>query len=103
MNDNCIHYTGSSIIGVSYNMTNFTLSCISSDGIATYVNNDRYNSKQQVVSFSQQVLDPLTMTHNNVLKWRSQSQSNYICSTRNSIAASYAVLLTEFGVGKSSQ
>ena len=98
-----IIHAGSSIISVSYNMTNFILSCVSSDGIATYINDDGCNRRQQFVSFSQQVLDPLTMRYNNVLKWRSQSQSNYICSTRNSIATSYAVLLTEFGVGKSSQ
>ena len=101
MNDNCIHNAGSSIIGVSYNMTNFTLSCVTSHGIATYINDDGCNSNKQVVSFSQYVLDPQTMRYNNILKWHSQDQSNYICSTRSSVTTSYAVLLTEFGFGKS--
>ena len=103
MNDNCIHNIGGSIIGVSYNATSFTLSCVTSDGIATYINKDDCNSKQQLVSFIQQVMDPLTLRYNNLLRWHSRGQGSYICSTRNRDAASYAVLLTEFGVGKSFQ
>ena len=102
VNDECIYNTdiNVSIIGVSYSIANFTLSCVTSGGIATYINKDNCGSKQQLASFSQQVLDPFTIRYNNVLKWRSQNQSNYICSTRNSIAVTYAVLLTEFGAGK---
>ena len=96
-------YVGGSIISVSYNTTSFTLSCVTSDGIAAYINKDDCNSKQQLVSFIQQVMDPLTLRYNNLLRWRSQGEGSYICSNRNRDAASYAVLLTEFGVGKSSQ
>ena len=94
---------GSVIIGVSYNATSFTLSCVTSGGIATYINEDRCGRKQRLVSFSQQILDPLTLRYNNELRWGSQSQGSYICSTRNRESVSYAVLLTEFGAGKSSQ
>ena len=95
--------TDSAIDGVSYNTTNFTLSCVTSGGIATYMSKDDYVSKQQLFSFSQQVIDRSTMRYNNVLRWDSQGQGSYICSTRHRATASYAVLLTEIGVGKSSQ
>ena len=89
------------INSVSYNATSFTLSCDTSDGIATYISEDECNIKQQLVSFSQQVVDPFTLRYSNELRWRSQGQGSYICSTRNRVAVSYAVLLTEFRYGKS--
>ena len=92
---------GSQINSVSYNATSFTLSCITSGGIATYINEDDCDSKQQLVSFSQHLMDPITLRYyDNVLRWGSQGQSSYICSTRNREALSYAVLLTDFGIGK---
>ena len=94
--------TGSSIVGASYNATSFIFSCVTSAGIATYMNKDECSNTQQLVSFSQQVLDRSTLRCNNELRWDSQSQGSYICSTRNREAVSYAVLLTEFGIGKNS-
>ena len=56
---------------------------------------------RELVGYSQQVPDPLiTSTYNTVLTWNSQSQGNYMCSTRSTTAISYAVLITEFGAGK---
>ena len=93
--------TGDAIIGLSYNAMNFTLSCVTSGGIATFVDGDNCLSpKQELVGYSQQLLDPLATRYNTALTWNSQSQGNYICSTRSTTAISYAVLLTEFGAGK---
>ena len=100
MNDDCTNDTVDSIVGLSYNATNFTLSCVTSDGVATFVNKEDCSHEQQLLGFTQQLLDPAAMKYNNVLRWDSQSQGNYICSTRNRMATSYAVLLTEFAVGK---
>ena len=92
---------GSQINSISYNAANFTLSCVTSGGIATYINKDECDSKQkQLVSFFQYLMDPITLRYDNVLRWGSQGQSSYICSTRNRETLSYAVLLTDFGVGK---
>ncbi len=95
-----LYLGGSTIIGVSYNTTSFTLSCVTSGGGAAYINEDQCGSQQQLISFFQYSIDSLTMRYNNELRRRSQSQGNYICSTRNREAVSHAVLLTEFGVGK---
>ena len=47
-------------------------------------------------------MDPITLKYDNMLRWGSQGEGSYICSTRNREAISYAMLLTEFGVGKNS-
>lgn len=78
----------------------FTLSCVTSGGIATFIDGDACSHEQELVGFSQQLVDQLGTRYNTVLSWGSQSRGNYICSTRNRTAISYAVLLTEFGVGK---
>ena len=83
--------TGDSIIGLSYNATNFTLFCVTSGGVATYVSKEDCSHEQQLLGFTQQLLDPAAMRYNNVLWWDSQSQGNYICSTRSRVATSYAV------------
>ena len=79
---------------------NFTLTCVTSGGAAyaTYANKEKCN-RQELVSLSQQVLDPVTVTYNNMLTWNSQSQGHFMCSTRNKVSTSYAVLLTEFRAG----
>lgn len=65
------------------------------------MNKDDCDSKQQLVSFSQHLMDPIALRYyDNVLRWGSQGQGSYICSTRNREAVSYAVLLTDFGIGK---
>ena len=79
---------------------NLTLSCVTSGGIASLVDGDNCSRKQELVSYSQQMLDPLATRYNTVLTWNSESQGNYMCSTRSATATSYAVLLTEFGAGK---
>ena len=92
---------GSQINSISYDAANFTLSCVTSGGIATYINKDECDSKQkQLVSFFQYLMDPIILRYDNVLRWGSQGQGSYICSTRNRETLSYAVLLTDFGVGK---
>ncbi len=64
------------------------------------MNEDQCGSEQQLIShFFQYLIDPLAMRYNNELIWRSQNQSSYICSTRNRESVSYAVLLTEVGIG----
>ncbi len=90
---------GSTIIGASYNTTSFTFSCVTSGGGAAYINKDQCGSEQQLMSFSQQILDRSTMRYNSELRWDSRSQGSYICSTRNGETVSYAVLLTEVGIG----
>ena len=96
---------GRSIVGASYNTTSSTFSCITSGGIATYMNEDECGSKQKLVYFFQYSIDIdiLTLKYNNELRWGSQSQGSYICSTRNRDSVSYAVLLIEFGIGKNFQ
>ena len=81
---------------------NYTLLCVKSGGIATFIGVDSctMSREQQLVSYSQLILDPLGSRYNTVLTWKSQSGGHYVCSTRSSAAISYAVLLTEFGIGK---
>ena len=43
--------TGRSIVGASYNTTSSTFSCVTSGGIATYMNEDECGSKQKLVNF----------------------------------------------------
>ena len=100
MNSSNANDTGDSIMGISYNTMTFTLSCVTFGGTATFVDGDNCSREQELVGYSQQLLDPLATRYNTVLTWNSQSQGNYICSTRSRTAIFYAVLLTEFGAGK---
>lgn len=85
---------------------NYTLLCVTSGGIASFIGVDNCTTvshEQELVGYSQRVPDPPVLrynTYNTVLTWKSQSGGHYVCSTRSSTAISYAVLLTEFDVGK---
>lgn len=82
---------------------NYTLLCATSGGIASFIGVDNCTTvsrEQELVGYSQRVLDQPALRYNTVLTWKSQSGGHYVCSTRSSAAISYAVLLTEFGVGK---
>ena len=88
---------------MSYNAITYTLLCATSGGIATFVDGDNCTAmshEQELVGYSQRVLDPPALRYNTVLTWKSQSGGHYMCSTRSTTAISYAVLLTEFGIGK---
>lgn len=82
---------------------NYTLLCGTSGGIATFIDGDNCTTmsrEQELVGYSQRVPDQPASRYNTVLTWKSQSGGHYVCSTRSSAAISYAVLLTEFGIGK---
>ena len=69
----------------------YTLLCVTSNGIATFVDGDNCTNmshEQELVGYSQRVLDPPALRYNTVLTWKSQSGGHYMCSTRSTTAIS---------------
>ena len=82
---------------MAYNDTTDTLVCTSTGGLVSV--GTGFCSVQTPISFSQHIVDRVRARYETVMVLEPEDQGNYVCSVRNELKSSYAVLLTEYDVG----
>ena len=95
---NFIGLRNHSITHMTYNDTTNTLVCTSTGGMVSI---GRGSCRTQTpASFSQHIVDRVRARYENVVVLEPKDQGKYVCSVRNELKSSHAVLLTEYDVGK---
>ena len=80
------------------NDTTDTLVCTSIGGMVSV--GTGFCSTQTPVSFSQHIVDRVRAKYETVMILEPEDQGKYMCSVRNELKSSHAVLLTEYDAGK---